>query len=181
VSWYPATVTTPPTDEPVSVEEARIQTKWDDSNANDAALAIYTASARAHVEAYCGTPIAARTISIQCDAFADFARFPVVPVQSIESIGYVDSDGADQTLDASVYELRVDGLSASIALKVGQSWPAIQSGSRVTVSAVVGYGEVPPDIKHAILLLVGQSDSGRETEPAGAHALLVNHRVYAGA
>lgn len=176
--WYPAAVTIAPVSEPVTVQEARVQTRWDDSPSNDAALNLYIASARAHVEAYCGTPLATRTISVRCDSFTDFADFPVVPVQSVTTIGYIDTDGDEQVLDASVYELRADGLSASIALMPGHRWPAIRYGSRVTVTAVVGYAEVPPDIRHAILLLVGQSDHDRETEPAGAHALLVNHRAY---
>ena len=174
--WYPHTVTVAAASEPLTTAEARTQTRWDTS-ANDAALDIYIASARAHVEAYCGTPLVSRTVTVKCDGFDDFAAFPVVPLQSVSSVSYVDAAGATQTLSTDVYEVRSDGLTASLVLKYGQSWPSIRDGSRITVTAVVGYSAVPDDIKHALLLLVAQGDMERETEQRGAHALLSNHRV----
>lgn len=178
MSWYPHTVTVAAASEPISLDEARTQTRWDDA-ANDTALSLYIASARAHVEAYTGTVLVSRTVTIKCDSFDDFARFPVVPVSSISSVSYVDGAGATQTLSTSVYEVRSDGLDASIVLKNGQSWPDIQSGSRITVTAVVGYSAIPSDIKHALLILVAQGDNEREAAFAGAHDLLCNHRTGA--
>jgi len=173
--WYPHAVTVAAASEPITIEQARAQTRYD-SAANDTALTIYIASARAHVEAYCGTPLVSRTVTVKCDSFDDFASFPVLPLTSISSIAYLDTAGASQTLSTDVYEVRTDGLTASIALKYGQSWPSIRDGSRITVTAVAGYASIPDDIKHALLLLVAQGDSERETEVRGAHALLANHR-----
>lgn len=178
MTWYPPTVTVAAASEPVTLDEARIQTRWDDSTANDSALTLYIASARAHVEAYCGTPLVSRTVTVKCDSFADFAVFPVVPVQSVSSVSYVDTAGATQTLAASVYEVRSDGLTASLVLKADQSWPSIQTGSRITVTAVVGYVAVPDDIKHALLLLIGGADSDREKAATAAESLLANHRSF---
>lgn len=177
--WYPPTVTVAAASEPVSIDEARTQTRWDDSTANDTALTLYIASARAHVEAYCGTPLVSRTVTVKCDGFADFASFPIVPLTSVSSVSYVDGAGATQTLSTTVYEVRSDGLTASLVLKSGQSWPTIQSGSRITVTAIVGYSAIPADIKHALLLLVSQGDCEREVGFSGAHDLLANHRVWA--
>ena len=181
MSWYPATVTVAAASEPISADEARTQTRWDGSTANDTALGIYIASARAYVEKYCGTPLVSRTVAVKCDSFDDFAVFPVVPLSSVSSVSYVDTAGATQTLSTDVYEVRTDGLEASIVLKYGQSWPGIQSKSRITVTAVVGYSAIPDDIKHALLTLVSQGDNEREAAFAGAHDLLANHRIYAGA
>lgn len=178
MTWYPPTTTVDATSEPVSLVEARAQTRWDDSTANDAALTLYIASARAHVEAYCGTPLVSRTVTVKCDSFDDFAAFPVVPLQSVSSVSYMDTVGTTQTLSASVYEVRSDGLTASLALKADQSWPSIQTGSRITVTAVVGYSSIPDDIKHAMLLLIGGSDSDREKATMAAEALLANHRSF---
>ena len=181
MSWYPHTVTVAAASEPISIDEARTQTRWDDSTANDTALNLYIASARAHVEKYCGTPLVSRTITVKCDGFDDFAHFPIVPLTSVSSVAYVDTSGATQTLSTDVYEVRTDGLDASLVLKYGQSWPDIQTGSRITVTAVVGYSAIPADIKHALLILVAQGDNEREAAFAGAHDLLSNHRTYAGA
>lgn len=178
--WYPSTVTVAASSEPVTLAEAKAQTRVD-GTANDTALNLYIASARAHVEAYCGTPIVSRTVTVKCDGFDDFDKFPVAPLSSVSSVSYVDGAGETQTLSTDVYEVRADGLTASIVLKYGQSWPSIRDGSRITVTAVVGYSTVPADIKHATLLLVSGMFENRETGtvPPAVDALLANHRIYA--
>lgn len=182
--WYPASITVAAAAEPVTLAEAKAQCRIDDTS-SDTILGIQIAAARAHVEAYCGVRFAEQTVAIKCDNFDDFAWLPEAPVQSITSITYVDTAGATQTLADTVYEERFDGLSAEIVLKHGQTWPAIQPGSRITVTAVVGYEEVPESVKQAMLLLIGFWFENRETVnvgnittalPFGTDALLANHR-----
>jgi uncharacterized phiE125 gp8 family phage protein len=168
--WYPASVTTPAASAPVTLDGVKLRLRID--AADDAAdVALMIAAATGHVEKYCNTRLATQTVLIKCDGFADFAYLPEAPVQSISSIEYVDTDGATQTLSTDVYELRADGLEASIALNHGQSWPAIQRGSRISVTAIVGYAAIPDAVKHAILLLIGDAYLNRESVdlPAGAH------------
>jgi len=153
MTWYAPTITVQPANEPVSLDEAKAQCRVD-GTADDTALTAYIASARNYVEAYTGTALVSRTITAKCDSFADFTRVPVAPLGAVSSVAYVDSAGADQTLATSVYDVRSDGLTASLALKADQAWPTIQTGSRITVTATAGYATVPPSIKHAILLLV---------------------------
>lgn len=180
--WYPPTITVAAASEPVSEAEARAHCRVD-SGDMATEIPIYIASARAYVEAYTGTPIVNRTVTVKCDSFSDLASFEIAPVASITSISYVDVAGSAQTLSAGVYEFRTDKLEAGIVLKYGQSWPSIQTGSRITVTAVVGYTAVPADIKHAILLIVGQSVDQREPVKMDgattADLLLANHRIYA--
>jgi uncharacterized phiE125 gp8 family phage protein len=182
MGWYPATVTAAPASEPVTVAEAKAQTVIAD-DIDDVVVARFIKAARAHVENYCGTPLASRTIVVKCDSFADLAVFPVVPLFAVSSIAYVDAAGGVQTLPADAYEVRSDGLEASIASQPGSSWPSILSGSRITVTAVVGYDEVPEDIRQAILLLVAHWYENREAAgaaltdiPHGVDSLLVNNR-----
>lgn len=184
MAWYPPTVTVKPTAEAVTLADAKVQTRYD-GTANDGALNLFLAGAIAHVESYCGTPLAARTVTVKCDRFEDFIKFPIVPLGQVTSISYVDSAGTTQTLSTSVYDVRTDGLTASIALKDGQSWPSKQARSRITVTAQVGYSEIPADVRHAILLMVGHFDINREAVtqemfalPMGVDALLANHRAY---
>lgn len=182
MTWFPATVTVAPASEPITIEQARRQCRLapgDDSYDDD--LTDYIAAARAHVEQYCGTPLVTRTISAQADGFADLARLPFAPVQSVTSIGYVDTDGANQTVAAEVYEVRADGLEASAVLASGQYWPEVRPGSRITLTAVVGYDTIPDDVIHAIKLLVAQLFDAHEIGPAQGwtwlDSLLCNHRV----
>lgn len=184
--WYPATITTPATAEPVTRAQAKEQCNVDvDDKDDDALLDRLIAAARNHVEKYCSSRFAAQTVTIKCDCFADMARLPEAPVASITSISYVDTSGADQTLAASVYELRADGLEAAVVLKYNQTWPAIRPGSRITTVAVVGYAAAPEAVTHAMLGLVAHWFENREAVVIGEtstaidmfiDALLCNHR-----
>jgi uncharacterized phiE125 gp8 family phage protein len=89
-------------------------------------------------------------------------RLPEAPVQSIASVAYIGSDGAEATLDAEIYELRNDGLETSIARAYGKQWPAVRHGSRITMTAVVGYDAAPAAVKHAILLFIADAYEQRE-------------------
>ncbi|ARR52138.1 hypothetical protein HY78_01015 [Rhizorhabdus wittichii DC-6] len=185
MGWYPHTVTAAPASEPVTLEEAQGQV-LPGSVADDAVLTRYIKAARAHVEGICGTPLVSRTIAVKCDRFADFAAVPTVPLFEVSAIEYVDAAGAAQTLSPDVYEVRSDGLVASIALKPHQSWPGTWPGSRITLTADVGYDEVPEHIKQAMLLLIGHWFENREATgaemskiPLGFDDLLVNDRSFA--
>lgn len=164
---------------PVKIAEVRTRLRIDvDEDESDIVLMI--AAATDHVEKYCNTPLALRTVEIKCDSFADMARLPVSPVGSIESISYVDAGGSAQTVPADAYELRADGLQAAVVLRGEQSWPTVQTGSRITVTAKVGYSVIPPAIKHAILLYIGDAYSNRENAVAPGwtafDSLLSNYR-----
>lgn len=160
--WYQAEVTDAPDNEPISLPEAKKQVHAEYHTDDDDHLTRLIASARDHAERYTGTRIAEQIVTVRCDCFADFAYFPETPVQSV-TVSYVDTDGAPQTLADTVYDLRSDGLDASIVLEYGESWPATQPGSRITVTAVVGYQTTPPAIKQALLLLVADGFEQRET------------------
>lgn len=150
-------------------------------------------SARTYVEDYTGTRLITQTLTLRTDDWADLSGLPVAPVQSITSITYVDVDGATQTLAASVYEARLYGLEPSVVLKYNQTWPTIQTGSQITVTAVAGYGaagsNVPSPIMQAMKLLAADMFRFRETAQSGSIStaypvettvqnLLANYRKY---
>jgi uncharacterized phiE125 gp8 family phage protein len=153
--WYPASVTTAPESEPVTLLQAKQQVGVSASDtSNDAVFTRLIATERGYVEKYCGIKIVTQTLTLKCDSFCDFVRVPIGPVQSVSSVAYVDVDGVDQTLATSVYEARADGFETSIVLKFGQSWPTIQRGSRITLVLVAGFAAVPSELVSAILLRV---------------------------
>ncbi|OWQ91104.1 head-tail connector protein [Sphingopyxis witflariensis] len=117
MSWYPV-VPVAPAVEPVSLADAKLQCRVIGTDEDDA-LDLYIASARAHAEAYCGAAFAERTLVARCDSFTDLARLPFAPVNSVTTITYDDMTGVQQTLSATVYELRADGLDAAIVLMTG--------------------------------------------------------------
>lgn len=183
--WYPATITSAPASEPVTLDQVKAQSRIETTD-EDIYLNGLIAAARAHVESMCGLRIITQTIAAKCDAFADLATLPFGPVASVSSITYVDVTGATQTVPGSVYETRADGLSASIVLKSGQAWPTIQTGSRITVTAVCGTAAAPEEIKQAMLMLIAHWYVNREAVgqnnvapmPMAVDALLANWRRY---
>lgn len=182
--WYPHTVTVAAAAEPVTLTEAKAHLRVDGSD-EDTLIGGYIAAARNHVERYTGTFSAVQTIAAKCDSFADFQAVPFLPLGAVSSISYVSTDGTTQTLSADAYEARSDGLTASIVSTAGQSWPGIQSGSRITLTASVGYAALPAAIKQAILLLIGDFYANRENSgapmveaPHAVTALLANYRAF---
>lgn len=177
MSWYPGAPVAPAV-EPVSLAQAKLQCRVTGTD-EDETLDLYIASARAHAEAYCGVAFAERTLAAHCDSFSDLARLPFAPVNSVTSIEYVDPGGSTQTLASSAYELRADNLESAVVLKLGQAWPGLQQGSRVTVTASVG--AAPPDeVIHAMLLFIADSFDRREHAKVGdwtsLDSLLCNYR-----
>ena len=163
--WYPPVVTVAPVAEVVTIADVRSQTRIDaDDAASLTRLTSLIGVAGEHLEGYCGTAMTTRTVRVRCDSFADFERLPFGPVQSITSIGYVDTAGADQVLDPSAYEVRVDLLEASIAQPFATTWPTVRPGSRITIIAVIGYAAVPRVIQQAALLLIASMFENRENE-----------------
>ncbi|WP_371346079.1 hypothetical protein [Ancylobacter sp. IITR112] len=162
--WYPASVVTPAEAEPVTLAQARTQCHVLSSETHfDALLTQLIADARDVVEQRCGIRIAGQTVVARCDGFADFVRLPVAPVQSVVTVAYVDTAGDDQDLDAGAYDLRADGLEAAIVPAFGQSWPAIRPGSRISVTMVAGFDDVPPSLTQAMLLHI--AEAFRTAEP----------------
>ncbi|MBN8958577.1 MAG: hypothetical protein J0H17_18730 [Rhizobiales bacterium] len=154
--WYPPKVTVPPTDEPVTLVEAKAECGVT-GTARDDELTLKIAAARAFVEQHCTIFLMTQTVAVTCDCFDDLGHVAVAPLQSVTSIKYFDLDGLEQTVADTVYEERLDALSPSIVAKPGQRWPSKQAGTRITLTAVAGYGdasEVPPNIKQAVLLHV---------------------------
>lgn len=186
--WYSPKTTTPVSAEPITLAQAKAQVRVDGAD-DDTLIQRLIGTARDHVEKVCGQYFAPRTVEVYCDGFCDLARVEVVPVTSITSIGYTDTAGADQFVDNTVYELRADGLDASIVLKPGKLWPAVLSGSRIKMIAVVGSSDVPPSVVHAMMLLIGAWYENREQtaivgrsivaelpQSVAVDALLINHR-----
>lgn len=187
--WYPPTVTVAPASEPVTLAEAKLHCRVDGDD-EDVWFNTRIAAVRSYVEKYTGIYVTARTVTVKCDSFTDFANIPVLPLGAVSSVSYVDVAGNTQTLPSSVYEVRSDGLEASVVLKAGQSWPTIQTGSRITLTASAGYAVVQDDLKTAILFLVADAYRSRENTtigvgitqtpelPHAVTALLANYRVY---
>lgn len=93
------------------------------------------------------------------------------PIQTVDSITYIDPAGAEQTLSTDVYTLDKT-IPSRILLKPNQTWPAtMDMPNAVTVTYTCGYGDdasaVPDGLKLAIKYLAGWWYNFREPVSEG--------------
>lgn len=172
---------TAPTTFPVTVAEAKAQARvaFDD---DDTLIGDYVSAATDMIERYIGRSIMQQTWEVVLDGFSDSITLPKGPVQSVTSVKYKDAAGGEQTVSSANYIF--DGVSdPQRVVKVSDyAWPTVSAEvNSVTVRFVAGYAAVPASIKHAVLLVVSAWYDDRDVGnlPAGAMALLENHRAFA--
>lgn len=126
--------------------------------------------------------------------YTNMIRLPCPNLIGVDSVGYVDTDGALQTLDSSLWRAFGVGGRGHVAPVYGTAWPATRwEPEAVRIRYRAGYGpaasDVPAPIRHAVLLLIGHLYENREAEvvgtraaaielPTGVNALLSNFKVY---
>ena len=183
-------IITPPVDEPISLEIARLQCRIDGTD-SDATLALYISGAREQVEAETGRATCTQTRELVLDSFPEACVLRGAPIQSVESVKYIDPDGTEQTLDPQDYLLDAESAPGYLLPGYGKSWPATRAiPNAVRVRYVCGYGgpdDVPASIKAWMLLHIAAAEENKsalssETTQALANRfterLLDPHRVY---
>ncbi len=163
---------TPPSAEPVSLEEARRQVSLlDGDDTHDARLTQAIRSARAHAEAYLHRAFFTQTRELALDGFPPCIELPFPPVQSVSSVKYTDFAGAEQTVATGDLDVDLYSSPARIRPAYGVTWPVPRPGyNTVRVRYVAGYtkvSEVPEDLRHGLLLLIGHYFDNREAVFAG--------------
>lgn len=153
--------------EPISLEEAKLQCRIVNDDSENALLTKYIAAAREWVENYTGRALVQRSFTEYRDCFGDYIEISVRPLVSVESVDYVDTDGAEQAYADFVGVL--DRSPARIYPEHGGSWPSIAGYGGVTVTYTAGYaeGEVPLALQQAMLVMVGHFYKHREAVAAG--------------
>lgn len=151
--WYGVTTVSEPTEEPVTLTEAKSYLKIDVST-DDTPITSMIGGARRWLEHVLRQRLVTQTVEHPMDCWPNpHYRLPEGPVQSISSISYVMDDGTSDTVDSATYTL-VDGrimLATSTA-----TWPSVslRRYAPITVRYVVGYGDaedVPRDLVDELL------------------------------
>lgn len=183
---------TAPALEPVSLAEAKAHCRIDTSD-EDALLAGYILAARHHCETYLRRALMTQTWDFLLDTdWPDCIELPKPPLQSVTSITYYDSAGALQTLATDQYRVSIKRNEGAIEPAYSVTWPTVRDQSdTIVVRFVCGYGsnpgDVPEQIRQAMLLLIGHWYNNRETVnignivnemPFAADALLFPFRVF---
>lgn len=178
---------TPP-EPPFTLAEAKAHLRVDHDDENDL-IAIYMAAAVSAIDGPRGRlkkALLAQTWETAFDAFPSAEiRLPVMPLLSVTSVTYTDEDGVSQTLDGSAYE--VDAYSDYGWIIPTGNWPATMATVNAVVVRWVAGGDVcPPDIKAAMLLMLGHLYENRAAVsgeavhevPLAVAAICDRHRRY---
>lgn len=116
------TLVTPAASSPVSLADARAICKRDDT-ADDVRIQMLLDAAVPCVEDFIGKAIGAQVWLLCLDRFADEIELPRGPVIGIDSIIYLDEDGAEQALDPDNYTLDLVSVPQRIVRNSEASWP----------------------------------------------------------
>lgn len=191
-------VVTPPADPLLGLDLVKQHLRVD-GDGDDALIGAYIDAACAHIDGpggWLGRAIGVQTLELRTHCFGwPGLALPYPPLISVESVKYIDSEGAEQTADPGVYTYAADALR----LTYNSTWPTSRlEADAVRVRYVAGYAEdataetlvtaVPPAIRAALLLMVGDLYLNRETTAEGqvgavpmsttVHALLNPFRVW---
>lgn len=160
----PLRLITAPAAEPVTLQEAKDSLRVDGID-EDVRITRHIINARRQAEAYTERQLVTATWELVLDAFPPVIRLPRPPLQSVESITYIDDAGVVQTLDPGVYKV-LAGEPARIVPAYNQAWPSVlPEPDAVVIRFVAGYGDpaaVPEDIKDWMLIQIGTLYEHRE-------------------
>lgn len=156
-------VITAPTAEPLTLEEvkANLRVVFNDE---DTDITRMIRAARQMAEERLNRALMPQVLAFGADGFCGALKVPRPPLREVDSITYVDSDGAPQPLA----DYLVDGFAdpPTISAVPGASWPTTraQSGA-VVVQYQAGYADaakVPEPIRQWMLLTIGAMYANRE-------------------
>ena len=172
------TLTSGPAEEPVTVAEAKAHLRIDGS-AEDILIASLIVTSRLHVEAALGLALITQSWRLSLDAWPEdgVVRFQLRPIRSIASVTVKDVTGTPATVAAEDYLL--DGLAVRPRLIARDGkWPAPglrANGIDIEFTAGIGdeAGDVPQQIRHAILLLVAHWYEHRDPLEIGSAAAAI--------
>lgn len=156
----------------VSLEEAKLHLRVE-HDVEDSLIKRIVAAATERAEEIQARAFVTQTFRLGLPRFprGRILRLPRPPLQSIESIRYLDSAGTEQEFPAGAYRVDTDAVPGRVILKRGHSWPATANEpDAVTVTYVAGYGgpeAVPEEQRAAILLFVGHLFEMREAVTIG--------------
>lgn len=192
----PTVLVIAPIEEPVSLAEARVHLRAEDTP-DGTLIETLVQAAREQVEDFTRRQVMTATYDFLADSFPaagrrwwwaeDSGRWAVDQVtgivdtseielprprlQSVTSVKYVDVDGILQTLAATEYEVDVGREPGVVRLAYGKSWPSTRAQKNaVAIRYVCGYPSkalVPGRIKAAINLMVGHLYENREDSVVG--------------
>lgn len=161
---------TPPSEEPLTLDEAKAQIRFESAD-SDTEITAFIVAAREQAEARTRRALCTQTWELVLDAFPEACVLRHSPVQSVTSVDYLDTDGASQSLNLLDTILDKDNTPGYLVPAYGKAWPATYCvPNAVRVRYVSGYGaaaDVPQSIKTWMLMAIATFDAQRASFISG--------------
>lgn len=160
-----------PTEEPISLEQAKLHLRADSAD-DDALIGALIVAARQLAENNMRRAIMPQTWRLSLDAFPVAGIvLPRPPLISVTSVSYLDAAGDRQIMADTAYRVQTSALEAVIRPLYGSAWPATRRDAEsVQVEYRAGYADaaaVPAAIKQWLLLCIGTWYANRESAASG--------------
>lgn len=135
----------------VTLAEVRADLRLDTTD-SDALIADLIADVTDAAERKLGRALITQTWEAVLDAFPDGpVKLPAPPVQSIVSVTYTDTAGAQQSLTAPAWLLDKDAEPGWLFPGYGTTWPETRAiPNAVRIRLTVGYGDTPASVPGSI-------------------------------
>jgi uncharacterized phiE125 gp8 family phage protein len=130
-------------EEPVSIEQAKLQCRIVDDDSEDALLCGYIRGAREWVENYTGHVLVRREFVETFDSFGRYIDLIRRPITAITEVGYTDSAGLAAVYADAVYDLARRPVRLYPARD--GSWPGLGIYGTVSVTYTAGYDDAAAD------------------------------------
>lgn len=164
-----------PTEEPVSLDEAKLHLRVDGTEEDDYIAGLIKA-ARESCELEARRAFVTRTLDLSIPCWPDYVLgLPLPPLVSVTSISYTDADGNVSTVSTSTYAVNTNVEPGLLIRKPSASWPSVNlmPGPSIVVRYVAGFGtaaDVPAVYKQAMLMTIGHMYENRESVIVGTIA-----------
>lgn len=113
---------------------------------HDTRITTLITALRMEAEQITGRSLATSTWQIKLDAFPYEIRLLWPEIVSVESVQYIDTAGATQTLSSSLYVVDTHSEPGWILPAADTDWPdTYDTANAVTVNYTAGYGATSPD------------------------------------
>jgi len=150
---------TAPEEYPVTLAEAKLAATEDGTGFDSAFENIWIPTATQQAQARTGRAFITQTWKMTREVFPCGAiSLPYPSLREVNSIKYLDPDGALQTMDPADYQVVTDELIGFVLPAYGKSWPSTRCyPGAIQIEFEAGYGaaaDVPQSIKHWILMAV---------------------------
>jgi len=154
---------TPPTDEPVTLTQFRLQARIP-YDTEDEILSLYLTAAREMVERYLRRALITQTWDFVSDWGPAWVELPYPNLLSVVSVNTTGLDNVEVVVPTSTYI--VDLAHNFVGLNIGNVWPLHRGKAGFRIQYTSGYGptpdSVPATIKRYILALATQMDANRD-------------------